>query len=499
MQTLGMKWRWMAGFLLAILALRGSASGNVTLPKVIGDAMVLQRQRPVPIWGHASPGESVTVTFAGQSKTATADSGGSWNVSLDAMEASSDGRAMTIAGKNTITLQDILVGEVWICSGQSNMDYPMGRGPNYHPPKSGPDYVASDLATANEPLIRLFKVDKVYSLPDVTSVGWKSCNTTSLKSFSAVGYFFGKDLLKELKVPIGLIHTAWGGTRIEPFTPPEAYASIAALGAGGPIAQLQIDGVHPGKVYQSLIKPLSPFGIRGAIWYQRESNIIDVNDSGPHYADKMQALVESWRAAWKQGDFPFYFVQIAPFYYTARKSDAVKHTADNLPQLWEGQTLSLRIPNTAMVATIDITEDPSDIHPPDKWDVGARLANVALGRTYHRDVGIDSGPMFDRMTLSGSSAVVTFSHVGTGLVSRDGRPLSGFTVAGIDGRFVAATATISGDTVIVGSAEVPVPAAVRYAWAERPLVNLTNTEGLPAFPFRTDAPLAKVAATTRPS
>lgn len=458
--------------------------------------MVLQRDMPLPIWGTAAPGESVSIRFAGQEKSTKAAPDGKWRVTLDAQHTSAVPREMTISASNTLTIKNLLVGEVWLCSGQSNMEYPIGRGANFHPPRSGPDPMPRDLATSADPQIRLFRVQKVYSQPDVTSFGWKECNPSNLAAFSAVGYYFGRNLHNELQVPIGLIQSAWGGTRIEPWTPAEAYLSVPEFKLPAATKDIQIDGVKPGKIYRSLVQPMIPFAIRGALWYQGESNLIDGNDTGPRYADKMRALIESWRAAWGEGNFPFYYVEIAPYAYSHRKTDKMLHTVLAEPDIWEGQALALRIPNTGMAATVDIVDNTGDIHPPDKWDVGKRLSLWALANDYgHTDLVV-CGPLFKKIDIQGDKAKIIFDHTGGGLMSKDGKPLTSFTIAGADHQFQPADATIDGESIIVSSPNVSVPVAVRYAWEETPRANLCNKEGLPAFPFRTDGPLGSLSQET---
>jgi sialate O-acetylesterase len=477
------------------ICLGAAARADVTLPEILGGGMVLQRDMPIHIWGSATAGEQVAVQFAGQQQTAQSDASGKWNVTLDAMPASAEPRQMTITGNNMIVLKDILVGEVWLCGGQSNMEYPMGRGNPYKPPQTGPDLIPDDLAKSADPQIRLFRVQKVTSFPDLTSTGWAACDPDSLKAFSAVGYYFGREIHQQVKVPIGLIQSAWGGTRIEPWTPSSGYALVPAFAADlaktpDATRPATIDGAASERLYRSMIQPMIPFGIRGVIWYQGESNIIPTNDTGPRYADKMNALVTSWRAAWKEGDFPFYQVEIAPYLYTNRK-DPLAHTPLAEPDLWEGQTLALRLPHMGLAATIDIVDNVADIHPPDKWDVGHRLALWALANDYGRKNLVYHGPMFQQMSIEGNKARVTFDPVGNDLVSRDGKPLVGFTIAGDDGNFIPAMAVIDGSTVVVSSPDVPGPTAVRYGWTENPTTNLANKEGLPAYPFRSDGPMAR--------
>jgi len=477
----------LATLTLALFA--ATAIADVTLPKVIGDNMVLQQGKPVPIWGHAAAGEPVTVQFADQTKTAKADGDGNWRVTLDALAASDQPRAMTISGGNKINLSNILVGEVWFCSGQSNMEFTMAHNASFKAPKSGPDILSGDLAAAGEPsayaAIRLFRVEKALPKDDVKSTGWGLCNTANLAPFSAAAFYFGKELHETLHVPVGLVESSWGGQPVERFTPLSAYAGNAEfqVSTTRPAAPT-LDGQHVGDIYQYMIQPLIPYAIRGAIWYQGESNLID-GDAGPRYTDKMTAMINAWRAAWNEGDFSFYQVQLAPYYYTKRK-DHVAHPPEALAEYWEAQAAVLKLPNTGLAATIDISEDPANIHPPDKWDVGHRLALLAMRHDYGKSDTVDGGPMFKSVEVQGNKMRLTFSNIGGGLVSADAQQLREFEIAGSDGSFVSAGAEIYGDTIVVSSTQVTSPVAVRYAWHETPKTNLANKDGLPAFPFRTE-------------
>jgi sialate O-acetylesterase len=311
---------------------------EVTLPKIIGNNMVLQRNKPVTIWGYAAKGEKITVQFGKQVQNAVTDTSGHWKVLLDPIEASDKPSQMTITGDNTIILENILVGEVWLCSGQSNMEYPMKKFPNYKNPVKGPDLADEELKNAHNPNIRIFLVEKKLSTPDVTTKGWNEASDSALMRFSAIGYFFGKELYKELNVPIGIVSSSWGGSRIEPWTPAEAYVTSPVFKEEATAQPVTIDGSVVGKNYIRMILPLAPFAIRGFLWYQGESNCM-INETF-RYTEKMQLLIESWRKVWGQNDLPFYYVEIAPYYYTHRK-DKLPHTNETLAEFWEAQTKAL--------------------------------------------------------------------------------------------------------------------------------------------------------------
>jgi sialate O-acetylesterase len=438
-----------ASLLLTLSALP-QANADVTLPKVIGSHMVLQRDRPLPIWGWADPGEEVTVKLDDASVNATADAEGNWQVTLPAVKADGKAHRMTIGGKNKIELDDILIGEVWIGSGQSNMEFHLGN-----------TMKAKDaVAAANYPQIRLLHVKKVKAdkaAKDVVIEGdkpgakpdsaWKHCTPKTAPNFAAVLYFFGQRLHKELDVPVGLIDSSWGGSPIEQW-----------------IVKGEIGGM-----YNGMIAPVKPFAIRGVIWYQGEANV----GIGMKYADKMKALIGGWRQVWGY-DFPFYYVEIAPY---------AKYGTRGLPPLWEAQAASLKIPGTGMVVTTDLVDNIKDIHPKNKFDVGNRLALWALAKNYGKDV-VYSGPLYKSMKVDGNKARLSFAHAG-GLKSRDEKPLSEFEIAGADGKFVPAEAAVDGDTVVVQAEGVSEPAQVRFGWREVANPNLVNKEGLPASPFQT--------------
>ncbi|MBI5830759.1 MAG: sialate O-acetylesterase [Armatimonadetes bacterium] len=518
--------RWLSPVvLLALLA--WPARADVKLPRIFGSGMVLQTGRPVPVWGTAAPSEKVTVTFAGQAKEATAGADGAWMVKLDALPVSREGRDLTVTGANTVKYNSVLVGEVWVCSGQSNMEWTVGGVLDV-------DKEAAD--AANYPIIRHIKVNNGHAPRPVNDVdgNWTVADPGTVRGFTAVGWFFAKTISKQLNVPVGLIGSNWGGTCIETWIPPEGYRLVpelkdlaarvdgwtptTALGAAKyaeyltqlkawlPLAEAAAaakqmppampaepvswnDVQAPTRLYNARINPLIPYAIRGAIWYQGESN----GGEGISYKQKTQALVGGWRQLWGQGDFPFYWVQLANF----QTSDPSKpEGGDGWSRLREAQTQACAIPNTGMACIIDIGAD-NDIHPRNKQDVGARLALWALAKDYGQKVEY-SGPLFREMTVDGARAVLSFDHVGGGLVvgSKVGlaplketpdAPLKWFAIRGDDGKWYPGEAKIVGQTVVVTNAAVTKPKDVRYAFAMNPAgANLYNKEGLPAVPFRTD-------------
>jgi sialate O-acetylesterase len=453
------------------------AFADVRLPAILSDHMVLQRAATVPVWGWAAPQEAVTVRMNGQTRKTHAAADGRWRVDLDLSGAPAAPATLAVRGeKNEIVVNDVLVGEVWLASGQSNMQKPIGEERGQKPTFNA----EAEIAAAEHPDIRLFKVKKTKAnqpADDVTGT-WVRCSPASIEQtkFSAAAYFFGRRLKEELHTAVGLIDSTWGGTRIEPWTPPRSQAGDAAS-----------TDKEASLIYNGMIHGLAPFGIRGAIWYQGESNIMDTDD-GAAYTGKMEALVSGWRQQWKSG-FPFYYVQVAPHLY-----HVVRHARVGDPQaaprLWEAQADALRIPQTGMIVTTDLVDDLNDIHPRDKKTVGLRLANLALDGTYGRK-GIEAyGPVFRSLALQGAKAVLSFDHA-EGLAARNAKPLDWFDIAGADGRWYPATATIEGDKIIVSSPQVAAPASVRFAWDEAAQPNLVNKAGLPAMPFRSEHPIVK--------
>ena len=476
-------------FANAVIALLATGlRADVSLPRILGDNLVLQRDGPVPVWGRAAPGEEVTVRFAGGEKHAPADAAGRWQVMLDALPASATPREMIVSAGNVLRLENILVGEVWLCSGQSNMEYAVGVTKKWAPSAADTDpELAQELKTTPLPTLRLFRVEKELKPPEVVSAGWSEAAGDMRNQFSAVGYYFGRRLHRELGVPVGMIQSAWGGSRIEEWTPAEAYAKLAAVFTGEAAASFEKDPAWIGRNYVAMVQPLAPFALHGVIWYQGESNLIAYND-GLRYADKLRVMIDAWRAAWRQPALPFYYVQIAPFLYTGRK-DPLPHSAEELPKLWEAQAAALRIPHTGLVPTTDLVDDVGNIHPAHKREVGERLAALALSETYERNGLMWAGPAFAKLEMQAATAVVHFRNAGGGLASRDGKPLTDFEIAGADGVFAPAGTVIRGDTVVVSSPQVAAPVAVRFGWSETARPNLVNRAGLPAYPFRSNGPV----------
>ncbi|MGN6506186.1 MAG: sialate O-acetylesterase [Tepidisphaeraceae bacterium] len=527
--------RWGASAALAmavVAAMSAKASADVTPACLFTENAVLQRDMPLPVWGTATPGETVKVSIDGQSASAVAGTDGKWMVKLPPLQAGGP-FTMTIAGKNTLTLGNILIGDVWLASGQSNMEYGVtlsSRG---------------EIANANDSQLRIFKVEKAAALSPINDIRhgtdfdgkWVIATPESLANcggwggFSAVGYFFGRDIRQFTHQPVGLIGSYWGGTPAQAWTSLEALANdpILAHYAGETTRYAQqtkfpypfhysdfqaahetwkqqvgqdyldkqkawksdarkaraahepvppeptpslpeppeLHGPEPTLLYNAMIAPLIPYAIKGTIWYQGESNA----GRAKEYRELFPAMIADWRARWGEGNFPFLFVQIAPFHAMG-------------PQIREAQLLTLsKSPNTAMAVTTDVG-DADNIHPKEKLTVGHRLALAARAIAYGDKIEY-SGPLFDKADFDGGKAVVHFMHVGEGLMCK-GSELKGFEIAGDDGKFVPATAKIEGDTVVAQADRVAHPTAVRYGWANVPDVNLYNKDGLPASPFRSN-------------
>ena len=505
--------------LLVVGLLSGAmAKAEVTLPKILGSHMVVQRNLPVHVWGWASPGEDVSVAFRGETRTTKAEKLGRWSVYLKPGAAGGPFE-LTVKGvpaippnsgdiattTTTITLDDVLVGDVWVASGQSNMEFSMGGG------FGGATTAAEDLPKAGIPEIRLLIVKKLaseYPKGDIDTEiwpGWAASTPETAKNFSAVAWYFAREIQQREHVPVGVIDSVWGGTVADTWTRTAALAQNAALAPvfvewgkmtereeseqlrakdeqrqreearaqGKPAPPFpwhpQLTSWGPGMLWNGMIAPLTPFPIRGVIWYQGESN--SALARAPLYKQVFSTMIEDWRHEWGVGDFPFLYVQISNF-----KSGP----GEDWAELREQQLKTLALTNTAMAVTIDIG-NPDDVHPKDKVDVGHRLALAARAIAYGEDINY-SGPAFRQATPEGNSIRVWFDHHAKGLVAKGGE-LTGFEVAGADGKFQAATAKIDGNEVVVQSDAVAEPRFVRYGWANSPQCNLFNGEGLPASPF----------------
>ena len=506
-----------APFALALsLFTAAAAQAAVRLPALIGDNMVLQAEAKTNVWGWADPQEKVTVTFAEKKGEATAGADGKWSVRLADLKAGTAGE-LTIAGTNTIALKNVVVGEVWVASGQSNMEWIVANAMNKD----------AEIAAANFPAIRMFKVQKAAKAePQEDCIGkWEVCAPEVVGHFSAVGYFFARHLHEKLKQPVGVIHTSWGGTPAEYWTPPPVIAgdpdfkpiadgwekTVAAYPkakeaydkaiedwkaavekakaegmpepkkpAGPPRGGDAIGG--PGSLYNGMIAPVVPCTIQGAIWYQGESNA----SAARLYRKLFPTMILSWRRAWMNGglagsempEFPFLFVQLAN--YKARHEQPVE---SQWAELREAQLMTLEMPHTGMAVAIDVGE-ANDIHPKNKQEVGRRLALNAEATVYFQDQEY-SGPIYGGAQIEEGKIRLSFRNA-EGMKAQDGGPLKGFAIAGEDRVFRWADVEIQGDHIVVSSKEVPTPAAVRYAWADNPECNLINAAGLPASPFRTD-------------
>jgi len=475
------------GLFTALLCLCMLAvQAQLKIAEVFSDDMVLQRDKPVTVWGTATAGKQVIAQFANQQKQTFADSTGKWKLVFKPFDLSAHPQNLyvTSGDQPTLTLKNILVGDVWLCSGQSNMEYPLDRKlKKYTAPKKGIDEAETALTETKPGAIRYLYVEKnLKKIPVLPTKGWTDGSDTIVNYVSAIGYFFAKDIYEKTKVPIGIISSSWGGTRIEQWQPEWSYgqSKIFKDSVTGP--GFKIDGMHPGQMYNGLIEPLVPFAVKGVLWYQGESNAM-VEDQQT-YPAKFELFVNTWRNLFKDDQLPFYYVQIAPHLYTTRKDKKI-HTPQLLPEFWEAQTKSLTLKHVGMAVTTDLVDDLANIHPSYKWTIGRRLALWALEKDYHIKQAAVSGPIYKSATIKKNTITITFTHTGTGLNSNDGNALSWFSIAGEDGHFVNAAAVIAGNKVIVSSNEIEKPKYVRFAWDEKAQPNLINREGLPALPFRT--------------
>ncbi len=496
---------------------------DVKLASPFADHMVLQYNTVVPVWGTAYPGEKVTVQIGKQSVTAVTNANGQWMIKIKKLEAGGP-YILTVTGKNKIIINDVYAGEVWICSGQSNMDMTVAKEDRYW---CGVINEADEVAAANYPLIRVFDVDFTPSATPLDSVKgkWEIISPQTVGHLSAAAYFFARDIQKKIKMPIGLITTAFGASTAEAWIREEALnnepvckplvdsfkkkltkflsdtsvmtkykaaqekwklAADSAKAAGknpprGPRNPDPVRDQHNASVlWNGMAKPLVPYAIRGALWYQGESN----SPTAKIYRRIMETLINDWRQQWAQGDFPFVYVQLAN----------IGKTYDSLPAQGgseaikrEAQLQNLSIPNTAMVVAIDNADanDMNNVHPKNKQEIGRRLALAGLAIAYGEKI-VYSGPLYDKMKIDGSSIRLYFNNTGTGLVLKDS-DLKGFAIAGEDKKFVWGNAKIDGNTVVVSSPGITQPIAVRYGWGSNPPTSLYNKENLPASPFRTDS------------
>jgi sialate O-acetylesterase len=435
--------------------------------------MVLQRRIAVPVWGSAAANEAVTVTFRGQTKTATAGQDGKWRVNLDATEAGGPFE-LVAKGTNTVTIKDVLVGEVWLAGGQSNMAF---NAKNL----GGP--LADSAKTMDHPNLR-------YMYHQLGGK-WQVCTPTTALDLGSTGLYFGRDLQKALDIPVGILMSAIGGTHIERWMDPATLDEDPVLA----------NDTAAGILYDRWIAPLAGYGIKGAIWYQGENNATFSDANKPtwilsNYRKRFEAMVTGWRKVWAMGTFPFYFVQLCSV-----NGKQTNPAESPWAELREAQRLSLTVPNTGMAVIIDlgVNADPNvaDLHPWNKWDVGGRLARIARARDYGETALPYRGPMYKSMTVSGNKLKLVFSHA-EGLRTAGNAKLTGMAIAGADNKWVWGDAVISQDTVIVSAASVAAPTKVRYGWGQFPPTNLYNAAGLPASPFQTDGPQLPVAMAKPP-
>lgn len=442
------------------------ARANIRLPPVLASNMVLQQKAAVKLWGWAAPAEKIYVTTSWNGKVDSVQTGGgaTWQLAVQTPAAGGP-YTITLKGYNTVVLENVLIGEVWICSGQSNMEM------NYN---WGLPQMREDLPSAANAAVRFFTVPKSTApVPQENGEGaWSLCDSNTVKSFSAVAYYFGKKLQAELQVPIGLIHASWSGTPAEVWTPAELVQNDSVLKRAaqklGPAAGWP---VTPGVAYNAMLHPLTRFQVAGAIWYQGESN----TGTAGSYRQLFGTMIEAWRQRWAK-ELPFYYVQLAPFAYGSRNIAAL---------LREAQTKTLSLPKTGMVVTTDIGGDTTDIHPKDKRTVGLRLAALALADAYGRPAGPAKSPQFRSMAVTKEKVQLAFDYAEEGLMQA-GQTATGFWVAGEDKVFYPAQAKITGNAVVVWARNVRQPLAVRYAFSNTAAGNVRAKNGLPLAPFRTD-------------
>ncbi len=452
--------------LLCFLSVGATAWSKVRLPNIIGSHMVLQQKSKVKLWGWAAASESITIKTTWDTTTykVIATNGANWETEINT-PAAGGSYTITIEGENKIILEDVLIGEVWVCSGQSNMEW------------SGDQDLKESIdeaPKANQPEIRLFYVNKSTSLypQDNVEGKWVVCSPESMIHFSAIGYFFGKKINSSIKTPVGLINSNWGGTPAETWTPAYVIEKDPIIKKGAEsLGQYAWWPSNTAIAYNAMIAPLTKFSISGVLWYQGESNV----SSYYSYEQLFTGMIDAWRAAWNK-NFPFYFVQIAPYTYGNNINGAL---------LRETQTKASKHPNTAMVVVSDLVPDTTNIHPTLKIEVANRLANIALKHIYNQNIGVVNGPLYESLQIEKDKVTLSFSNIGSGLMCKD-KELSHFEIAGADHLFLPGTAKIIGDKIIVSNKNIKSPVAVRYAFNNTAIGNVFNKEGLPLNLFRTD-------------
>jgi len=456
--------QYLFSLILSLFAL--SLQAAIRLPGVLGSNMVLQQQSTTKLWGWAGPSEKIKITTSWDGKTieTSADGNAGWQVNIQTPKAGGP-YTITFQGQNKIVLENILIGEVWVCSGQSNMEW------NYN---SGIKSIKDEFAELSKLNIRFFNIPKTTSKTPQDNVegSWAACDSNTIKAFSAVGYYFGKNLNRDLNVPIGLINSNWGGTPAEVWTPADLVENNTTLKEAATKNNPTVWWpVAPGYAYNAMIAPLVNYSIAGTIWYQGESN----REAPLSYTELMNTMIGAWRKAWNK-DFPFYYVQIAPYKYDKYNTGALVR---------EAQTKTLSTKNTGMVVISDLVSDTLNIHPTNKKDVGLRLANLALVETYGIKKEAYMSPLFKSFTISGDNAVIDFDHAEAGLMVK-GKLSKEIFIAGADKVFYPATVKIKENKIFVSSKQVKVPAAVRYQFSNAGIGNLFSKTGLPVAPFRTD-------------
>ncbi|HET7114857.1 MAG TPA: sialate O-acetylesterase [Hanamia sp.] len=444
-----------------------SANAYLRIPDIFSSNMVLQQQTTIHFYGWSDPGQKISVItgWNGDTLKTSTLSDAVWTVDLKTPKAGGPYQ-ITVIGDSTINIQNVLIGENWICTGQSNMEFSADWHVNNY---------KEEIKNANHPEIRFFHIQRIsapYPQQEVRGK-WEVCTPETMHSFSAAGYFFGRALNDNLHLPVGLIESCWGGSPVESWTPIEVFNNSEKLAISAAIlSPVPWCPIRPAVLFNAMIAPITRFPIAGAIWYQGEANVINAST----YEETFSAMIHSWRELWKK-DFPFYFVQIAPYNYGKGYGGA---------EIREAQLQTYRnVPKTGMVVVTDITADTNNIHPTDKQDVGKRLADWALAKTYGKESITYSGPLYRSMEVDGNKAIIHFDFATDGLMKK-GNELTGFLIAGEDHQFVPATATIEGSTVIVYSSKVTRPTAVRMGFTNTAISNLFNKAGLPASPFRTD-------------